>query len=31
LFELVSWLYVLRRFAPLVDARIFTSAGFLKV
>ena len=31
LFEIVSWLYVLRRFAPLMDTRIFTSAGFLEV
>ena len=30
-FELFCWLFVLRRFAPLMDTRIFTSAGFLSV
>jgi hypothetical protein len=30
-FELIVRLFVLRRFAPLMDTRIFTSAGFLKV
>ena len=31
MFELICGLFVLRRFAPLMDTRIFTSAGFLNV